>query len=157
MIKPILAEFWGVDDRALRRPSTQTRWAREMAVTPLHRESSGDVPGFSPPSRLWTVLVHVVDQRVDCTHTHHPHRLRSHLLHCNRDHGDFIVCVSIPDTSIDGSSRSMEEGPARDYFYCSLQKGALTDSRDVEPKSPAAPLSPISTNDSARGRTGSTI
>ena len=35
MAEPILAEFGRIDDRALRRPSTQVQWAGEVAVTLL--------------------------------------------------------------------------------------------------------------------------
>ena len=68
MAEPVPAEFWRVDDRALRGLSTKMRWAQEVAVTLLRRESSGDAPGRPPPSRMRTLQTHVVHQCVRCTH-----------------------------------------------------------------------------------------
>jgi hypothetical protein len=79
MAEPVPAEFGRVGDRALRRPSTQMRWAREMAIALLRRESSDDAPGGAPPSRLWTLPTHVVDQHPRCKHPHQPHWPRSRV------------------------------------------------------------------------------
>jgi hypothetical protein len=152
------------------------RRAREMAIALLRRESSGDAPGGAPPSRLWTLPTHVVDQHPRCKHPHQPHWPRSRVFHRNRDRGDVIVRVSVPNTGIRCPSRYMEGELAQDRLpYYSFQTGALADSpevepdcptwnhllqmgalADAEPQSPAAPPLPISTNDPSREHTGST-
>ena len=157
MAEPILAELGRVDDRALWRPSTEMRWAREMAITLLHRKSSDNAPGRPPPSRLWTVSIHVVHQHLRCIHPHHPHRPRSHLLHRNCDHWHVIICMSIPDTGIDCSSWSMEEGSAWNrLLYHPPQMGVFMGPPDVGPRGPVTSPPPISPNDdSAQEHTGS--
>ena len=155
MAEQILTQLGRVDDRAVWRPSTQIQWAQEMAIKLLRREPSSDAPGRPPPSRLWTLSTHVVHQCPSCMHPHQPHWPRSRLLHRNRDRRDVIIRVSVPNTSIHRSSRSMEEGSTWGRLPdCSLQTGVLTDPPGVETRSPVAPPSPISTGDSARGRTG---
>ena len=150
MAEPVLAQFGRFDDRALWRPSTQIQWAQEMAITLLRREPSGDAPGRPPPSRLWTLSTHVVHQCPRCMHPHQSHRRWSGFLHRNRDRRDVIICVSVPDTSIHRSSRSMEEGSGWGRLPdCSLQTGALTDSPKVEARNQVTPPSPISSDDSA--------
>ena len=62
VVEPVLVEFGQVNDRALRGPSAQVRWAREVAVTHLRRESLGDAPGRAFLSRLWSLPTHVVYQ-----------------------------------------------------------------------------------------------
>jgi hypothetical protein len=127
MAELILAEFGQVNERTLRRPPTKMRWAQEMTTALLRRESSNDTPG-RPPSRLLALSTHVVDRWFCCAHPHHPW---SRVLRRNYNHQRVIVCVSIPDASIDCSSQSMEEGPVQDCPLC------LTDPLDVELESPA--------------------
>ena len=139
-------------------PSTQMRWAGEVAIPLLCRESHGDAPDRPPPPRLWTVLIHVVRKRLCRIHPDQPHRPQSSVLRQNCDRWDDIVCVPIPNAGIDCSSSFTEEGLARNcLLYCSLRAGAFTDLPAVEPEHSAVPLSPISRNSSAGESTGSTI
>ena len=158
MAEPVLAEFWRVDNRALRGPSTQMRWAREMAITFLRREPPGNAPGFSPPSRLRTLPVHVVHQCLHRIHPHWSHEPRSCILHCDCDRWHIIICMSVPNTDILCSSQSVEEAPAGiSLLYRSLQTRVLMDPSGVEQESPAVPSPPISTDDGlAWRRTDST-
>ena len=60
MAELVSAQFGRVDDRALWRPSTQTRWTlEEMAITHVYRESPDDTPGCPLPSRRRNVPVYV--------------------------------------------------------------------------------------------------
>jgi hypothetical protein len=128
-----------------------------LVLAPLHRLPSPHP--FHLDAVLPSMPIYVVHQRLCHTHPHQLHRLRSHLLHRNRDRWDVVVCVSVPNTSIDYSSRSTEKDPAQDsLLYRSLQTGAPADPPDVEPGSPVASLLPIFTNDSsAREHTGPPI
>lgn len=58
MAEPILAGLGWINDRALRRQSTQMRWAREVAIKSLRRESPSDAPSFPP--RLPTLQTRVL-------------------------------------------------------------------------------------------------
>ena len=148
MAEPIPAEFGRVDDRALRRPSTQVQRTREVAATLLCRESSRDAPGGPPSSRLRSVPTHVDDQRVGRIHPHQLHRSRSWILRRDCDRWDVIICMPIPNASIGCPSRLVEEGSGWDRLpYRPLHTGALADPPDAEPGSPAAPPPPISAND----------
>ena len=90
MAEPVLAQFGRVDDRALWRPSAQMRWAREMAVIFLRRESSIDAPGRPPPC-LRSLPIYVVHQRLGRTHPHQPYWPWSHLLHRSHDRWHVVV------------------------------------------------------------------
>ena len=159
MAEPVLAQFGWVDDRALWRPSTQMRWAREMAITLLRRESLGDAPSRLPPSCMRILPAHVVYKRLRRVRSHHPHWPRTQILRRNRHRWHVIVRVPIPDTTIYYSPQPMEEiSTGNRLRYRSRQTGAVADPLNLEPESRAAPLSPISTDDnSTRGCTGRTI
>ena len=120
MAEPILAQFWWLGNRALRRPAAQMRRAQEMAVPLLRREPSVDAPGRPPAARLRSLSTHVVHQCLGRTHSDRPHWPRSHFLHRNRDRWDVIVRVSVPNTGIDRSSRLVEEGPGPDRYHVEL-------------------------------------
>ena len=159
MAEPVLAQFGWVDDRALRGPSTQMRWAREMAITLLRRESPGDAPGRPFPSCMRTLPVHVVHKRLRRVRSHHPHWPRIRILRRNLDRWHIIVCVPIPNTGIHCSPQPMEKSPTGNrLLYLSLQMGNRMDPPGVGTESLAIPSSPVSTDDdSARGRTGRAI
>jgi hypothetical protein len=82
----------------------KVRWAEEVAVTLLHRESPGDAPGGASPARLRSLSIHVVDQLLGCVHPHRSHWSWRHIFHRNRDRWGVIVRVSIPNTGIHRSS-----------------------------------------------------
>jgi len=84
----------------MRRPSTKMRWAQEVAITLLRRESPSDAPGCPPPSRLWSLSTHVVHQLLGRIHPHQPHRPRSCILHRNCNRWRVVVCMSISNSSI---------------------------------------------------------
>ena len=67
------------------------RWAREMAVIFLRRESSIDAPGRPPPPRLRSLPIYVVHQRLGRTHPHQPYWPWSHLLHRSHDRWHVVV------------------------------------------------------------------
>ena len=116
-------------------------------------ESSNDAPGRFPP-RLWTLPIHMVHQRLGHMHPHQSHRPRIHLLHRNSDRWDVIVCMHVPNTSIDWSWWSLEEGLGLNYLYRSLQTGTCIHPRDMEPDNPVIRPSPISASDPIREHTG---
>ena len=79
------------------------RWAGEVAIPLLCRESHGDAPDHPPPPRLWTVLIHVVHKCLCRIHPDQPHRPRSGVLCQNCDYWDDIVCMPIPNAGINCS------------------------------------------------------
>ena len=154
MAQPVLAQFGRVDDRALWRSSTQVRWTREMATARFRREPSFDAPGRAPPPRLRTLPTHVVHQHLRRVHAHRPHWLRGSILRRNRDRWHDILCISVPNTSFDRPSQSMEEfSTTNRLLYRLLRKDNFTDPPDVEPDHPATP-SPIFTTNPIRGCAG---
>ena len=91
---------------------------------------------------------------VNRIHPHQPHRLRVWILHCSYYCCHVIVCVSVPNTGIDCSPRSTEEGPVWNCLpHHSLQADAHMGPPDAEPESPSVPPPPIPTNNSTRERT----
>jgi hypothetical protein len=112
MAEPVFAEFRRVDDRALRGPSTQVRWAREMAITLLRRESSSDAPGCPPPPRLRTLPTHVIHKHLRCIHPHQPHRHRSCILprSCDRWHVIIHMPIQTPVSTALRSPRKKFRG-----------------------------------------------
>ena len=148
MAEPIPAKFRRVDDRALRRPSTEIQWAGEVAATLLRREPSCDAAGGPPASRLWSVPTHVDHQRLCRIHPRQLHRSRGCILCGDCDRWDVIICVSVPNASVGCSSRLVEEGPAWARLpFRPLRMGVLADPQDVEAGNPIGLPAPIFTND----------
>jgi len=87
-----------------------------MAITLLRRESPGDAPGHPPPSRLRSLLIHVVHRLLGCIYPHQPHWPLSRIFHRNCDRWCVIVCMSIPNSSIGCSPQVTEEGSAWDHL-----------------------------------------
>ena len=125
-----------------------------MVTTPFRHESSGDTPNFPPPSRLWTLPIHVVYKPLSRVHHHLLHRLRSCILCRNCGGWHVIVCISVPNAGIDYSSHLLEDSPAPYLLlYRSLQTGVLADLLDTEPGHPVAPPSISAIDGSVRGHT----
>ena len=99
----------------------------------------------------------MIHQYLHRAHPHWPYQPRSRILRRNCDRWHVIVCVPIPNTSIDCSSQPTEEGSTGNSLLDrSLRTGALMDPQNAELESPAVLLSPIlADNDPAREHTGS--